>query len=29
MKSGNRQMVANIMSDQNNPDISGGIIVLG
>ncbi len=27
MKSGNRQMVANIMSDQNNPDISGGIIV--
>ncbi|WP_214036803.1 PKD domain-containing protein [Methanospirillum sp.] len=27
MKSGNRQMVANINSDQNNPDISGGIIV--
>lgn len=27
MKTGNRQMVANINSDQNNPDISGGIIV--
>ncbi|KAF5090824.1 PKD domain-containing protein [Methanospirillum sp. J.3.6.1-F.2.7.3] len=27
MKSGKREMVANIMSDQNNPDISGGIIV--
>lgn len=27
MKSGRRDMVANIMSDQNNPDISGGIIV--
>ncbi|NLV25917.1 MAG: hypothetical protein GXY48_01915, partial [Methanomicrobiales archaeon] len=27
MKSGNRQMVANILSDQNNPDISDGIIV--
>ncbi len=27
MKTGSRQMVANIMSDQNNPDISGGIIV--
>ena len=27
MKSGNRGMVANILSDQNNPDVSDGIIV--